>query len=211
MLVAQVVFDQFTDIDVFLAWDLLNRVRHPGWSVKLLGTASHHTSRTGLTVPMHGSIDEASSADAVLFSSGPGTRVLYRDPGYLARFRLDPERQLIGSMCSGALLLAALGLLDGRPATTHPIVAELLRAEGVDVVQAPFVRSGKVATAAACLAGVDLASWVVESLLGPEARGAMLAEVRPVGRDLVLASDRPAGSSAVSHAEPLRGSRQDEQ
>ena len=111
MLIAQIVFDQFTDIDVFLAWDLLNRVRRPDWTVRLLGTEAQHTSLSGLTIPMHGRIEEAAQADAVLFASGPATRTLRLDRDYLARFRLDPKKQIIGSMCSGALLLAALGLL----------------------------------------------------------------------------------------------------
>jgi putative intracellular protease/amidase len=184
MLIAQIVFDDFTDLDVFLCWDLLHRVRHPDWSVKLLGTAPTHTSRTGLPIPMHGTIEQAREADAVLFASGPSTRQLRFDHAYLRRFELAPERQLIGSMCSGALLLAALGLLEGKRATTHPVVVQLLRDAGVDVLEQPFVREGKLATAAACLAGVDLAAWVIESLLGGEARDAALAEVRPVGREL---------------------------
>jgi putative intracellular protease/amidase len=204
MLIAQVVFDGFTDIDVFLAWDLLNRVRHPGWQVKLLGTATHHTSRSGLTIPMHGDVSEATAADAVLFGSGPSTRELRLDPSYLARFELDPERQLIGSMCSGALLLHALGLLNGKRATTHPIVRELLRAEGIEVVDEAFVREGNVATAAACLAGVDLAAWVVEYLLGAAARDAMLEEVRPVGRQNAFPSDGSRAAVAVENEPPLR-------
>jgi putative intracellular protease/amidase len=182
VLVAQIVFDRFTDLDVFLAWDLLNRVQHPGFQVKLLGTRSHHTSRSGLTVPMHGSIDEAAQADAVLFASGPATRDLRSDREFLGRLRLDPERQLIGSMCSGALLLAALGLLDGKRATTHPTTVEHLRQAGVDVVDEPFVCVGNVATAAACLAGVDLAGWVIERLLGRSVLDAVMSEVRPVER-----------------------------
>jgi putative intracellular protease/amidase len=180
MLVAQIVFDRFTDIDVFLAWDLLNRVRRPDWTIKLLGTESHHTSRAGLTIPMHGRVEEASNADAVLFASGPATRELRLDRAYLARLRLDPSRQLVGSMCSGAFLLQALGLLDGKRATTYPTAAALLRETGVSVVDEPFVCEGNVATAAACLAGVDLASWVIERLLGAEARDAALAEIQPV-------------------------------
>ncbi len=182
MFIAQIVFDQFTDIDVFLAWDLLNRVRRPDWTVKLVGTMAHHTSVSGLTIPMHGQIEEANHADAVLFASGPATRTLRFDRDYLARFRLDARRQFIGSMCSGALLLAALGLLEGKRATTLPTASALLREAGVDVVDAPFVREGNIATAAACLAGVDLAAWTIEMLAGKEARDAALAEVQPVGR-----------------------------
>jgi transcriptional regulator GlxA family with amidase domain len=184
MLIAQIVFDDFTDLDVFLAWDLLNRVRRPDWSVRLLGTSDRHTSAAGLSIPMHGRVEEANGADAVLFSSGIATRDLRLDRAYLARFALDPARQLVGSMCSGALLLAALGLLDGKRATTHPRARDLLAATKAVVVDEPFVREGNVATAAACLAGVDLASWVVETLLGPAVRDAVLREVVPVGRAL---------------------------
>jgi putative intracellular protease/amidase len=201
VLVAQIVFDRFTDIDVFLAWDLLHRVRRPDWTVKLLGTASHHTSLAGLPIPMHGPIEEAAAADAVLFASGPATRELRADHDFLARLRLDPARQLIGAMCSGSLLLAALGLLEGKRATTYPTAAQLLRDAGVDVVDEPFVREGNIATAAACLAGVDLAAWVIEGLLGADAREAALAEVRPVG-------GAPPATAAGETAEPAvhRGS-----
>ncbi len=180
MELVQIVFDRFTDLDVFLAWDLLNRVRRPDYRVRLLGTQPSHTSITGLTIPMHGTIDEAKHADVVLFASGPETRVLMDDAGYLARFALDPRRQKIGAMCSGALLLAALGLLEGKRATTYPTTKDLLAALGVTVVDAPFVVEGNIATGAACLAGIDLAGWAIASLLGEEARDAALAEVAPV-------------------------------
>src|SRR5262249_166215 len=150
------------DIDVMLAWDLLNRVRRPDWRVRLLGTAPKHTSVAGLTIPMHGAIEEAKGADAVLFASGTSTRRLMHDRAYLARFALDPARQKIGAMCSGSLLLAALGLLDGKRATTYPTAKDALLATGVRVVDEPFVAEGNVATGAACLAGVDLAGWIIE-------------------------------------------------
>ncbi|WP_394822263.1 GFA family protein [Pendulispora albinea] len=205
MLIAQIVFDDFTDVDVFLAWDLLNRVRvrarRPDWRVELLGTEAQHRSVSGLTLPMHGRIEEAAAADAVLFASGPATRELRFDREYLARFALDPTRQLIGSMCSGALLLAALGLLEGKRATTHPTAAPLLREAGIEVVDAPFVRQGNIATAAACLAGVELSAWVIEVLLGKDARDAVLAEVQPVGRPFQPA-DPPFQPAAESPLEP---------
>jgi len=181
MLICQVVFDRFTDIDVFLAWDLLNRVRRPDWEVRLVGTGDHHTSVSGLTIPMHGRLEATAGANAVLFASGPATRELMHRRDYLDRFRLDPARQLVGAMCSGALLLGALGLLDGKRATTYPTAKELLSGLGVTVVDEPFVREGNVATAAACLAGVDLAGWVIGTLLGDAVRDAVLDEVQPVG------------------------------
>ncbi|MUH00689.1 hypothetical protein F7734_53825 [Scytonema sp. UIC 10036] len=49
-----VAFEKFTDIDVFLLWDLLKRVNSPDWNVRILGEQTHHTSKSGLTIPMHG-------------------------------------------------------------------------------------------------------------------------------------------------------------
>lgn len=185
MKIAIVAFDEFTDIDVFLPWDLLKRVSLPDWDVRLIGHAPQHRSRTGIVIPMHENIAWSRECDAVLFSSGPGTRALMHDADYLRLFQLEPERQLIGAMCSGALLLAALGLLTGKRATTHPIVKHLLQEFPVEVIDAPFVRVGNVATAGGCLAAQWLAGWVIETLAGPAERDAVLASVAPVRGDAI--------------------------
>ncbi len=182
-----VTFDGFTDIDVVLPWDLFHRVREPGWAVRLVGTESSHRSSTGLDLQMHGSIDELSSADVVLFASGQTTRHLMADHDYLRRVALDPSRQLIGSMCSGALILAALGLLQGGEATTYPTARVELEAFGVTVVEKPFVANGNVATAAGCLAAQQLCGWVVERLLNRERSESMLRSIQPVGAGLGFA------------------------
>ncbi len=176
-----VAFDNFTDLDVFLPWDLLNRVEDPAWSVRLLGEENSHRSKAGLIIPMHGGLDEANAADVVLFASGPATRRKYKDTEYLSAFQLNPDRQMIGSMCSGALILGGLGLLEGKEATTYPTAKWLLAELGVKVVDRPFVHVGNVATAAGCLAGVDLANWVIEAKAGCEVRDKVLKSVQPVG------------------------------
>lgn len=181
--IAIVTFDDFTDLDLFILWDLLNRVEQPGWRVRLLGDAPSHTSSTGVEVRMHGALEEANAADAVLFCSGKGSRRKARDEKFLGAFRLDESRQLLGAIDSGALLLAALGLLKGRRATTYPS-AELkssLEGMGVEVVWETFVREGNVATAAQCLAGQHLAGWVIETLAGAEQRENALRSVAPLG------------------------------
>jgi len=179
-----VAFDDFTDVDVFFMWDLLKRVRAPGWSVRILGDKPHHTSSTGLPVPTHGPLTAANDAGVVLFTSGLGTRAKCQDADWLAHFRLDPSRQLVGSMCSGALILAALGLLDGKQATTYPSAKRRLEGFGVEVVERPFVAEGNVATAAGCLAVQYLVGWVIERTVGEEARAEVLRSVQPVGEGL---------------------------
>lgn len=182
--IALIAFDDFTDIDLFLPWDLLKRVKRPDWTVRMLGEDSHQTSSTGIRIPMHGHISEANAADVVLFISGQGTRRKIEDPEFLGAFSLNPEKQLIGSMCSGALILAALGLLDGKRATTYPTAKGRLEAFGVTVVEAAFVREGNVATAAGCLAAQYLVGWVIEEKLGKTIRDNVLKSVAPVGEGL---------------------------
>ncbi|HEX8338825.1 MAG TPA: DJ-1/PfpI family protein [Pyrinomonadaceae bacterium] len=179
---AIVTFDDFTDLDLFILWDLLNRVEAPGWRVRFLGQGGSHTSSTGVEVKMHGALEEAEGADAVLFCSGRGTRRLVRDEDFLGAFRLDESRQLIGAIDSGALLLGALGLLRGRRATTYPSaeLKSLLEGMGARVVWESFVREGNVATAAQCLAGQHLAGWVIETLAGAEQKERALKSVAPL-------------------------------
>lgn len=188
MTAAIIVFDQFTDIDVFLPWDLLNRVRmvRKDFSVKLLGTGPVHHSINGIALAMHGTIEEAANADMVFFASGKGVRALYKDANYCRRFRLDPERQIIGSMCSGALLLAALGLLQNKKATTYPSSIKELREMGVTVMDDQhLVVEGNIATAAGCLAAIDLISWMLDRTIGVPGREKVIASVLPVGQGQV--------------------------
>lgn len=179
-----IAFDDFTDIDVFFMWDLLNRVGRPGWEVKILGDRDEHVSSTGISIKMHGRLEEANESQVVLFTSGKGTRRVIEDRSFLRSFRLDPSRQLVGSMCSGALILAKLGLLDGKRATTYPTAKALLETLGVEVVEEPFVREGNVATAAGCLAAQYLVGWVIEELLGRDERERALKLIQPVGEGL---------------------------
>jgi transcriptional regulator GlxA family with amidase domain len=180
-----VAFDDFTDIDIFLAWDLLNRVklRDRDFQVKIVGTAPVHTSSCGLELKMHGWIEECNDADLVFFGSGTGTRTVIKDAAYLNRFQLNPEKQIICSMCSGALIIAALGHLKGLSATTYPTAFEALRSYGVDVPEdMHLVTHGNIGTAAGCLAAVDLVGWAVEKLYDKKVREDVIASVLPIGQ-----------------------------
>jgi transcriptional regulator GlxA family with amidase domain len=156
--IALVAYDDFTDIDVFLLWDLLNRVRRPDFQVRLVGERESHRSRTGVKVEMQGPLELANEADVVFVTSGPGSRVQMRNPSFLERLRLRPGPQRVGSICSGSLILAALGLLDGKRATTHPSARNELAAFPVQLVDASFVLDGAIASAAGCFAAVELAT-----------------------------------------------------
>lgn len=180
-----IAFEKFTDIDIFLPWDLLNRVRliHKDFEVKIIGTEETHKSVCGIDLKMQGVLNECNDADMVFFASGPGARALYKNKNYLANFRLDPNRQLICSMCSGALLIAALGHLEGVSATTYPTAFEALKEMGITVVEDHhLVAHGNVATAAGCLAAVDLMGWAIEKLYDEKTKQDVIASVLPVGQ-----------------------------
>lgn len=181
-----VAFDKFTDIDVFLPWDLFNRVklRNKEWQVKIVGTKDKHVSVSGINLDMHGTIEDCNDADVVFFASGPGTRTLIKDADYLNRFTLNPEKHIICSMCSGALILAALGLLQGLSATTYPTAIKELQSFGIQVENKDLVVHGNIATAAGCLAAIDLVGLVIEKLLGTEVKDDVIASVQPVGKGL---------------------------
>jgi transcriptional regulator GlxA family with amidase domain len=183
-----VVFNKFTDVDLFLPWDLLNRVkfRDKEFQVKIVGTASSHKSVCGIDLATHGTIEECHDADFVFFCSGPGTRDLIKDQSYLERFRLDPDRQIICSMCSGALVIAALGHLKGLSATTYPTAFEALEGYGVEVLKdTHLVTHGNVGTAAGCLAAVDLIAWAIEKMYDTKVKEDVIASVLPVGQGQV--------------------------
>lgn len=179
-----VIFDQFTDIDLWLMWDLFNRVRVDGWEVKIVGESETHVSATGQSVHTHGRIEEANDSDAVLFVSGYGSRDRIADAAWLDRFHLDAEKQVIGSICSGALILAKLGLLEGKTATTYPTVKTTLEGLGVDVVEKPFVQHGNIATAGGCLAQQYLVGWVIEKLVDADLAKLVVKSIQPVGEGL---------------------------
>jgi transcriptional regulator GlxA family with amidase domain len=84
----------------------------------------------------------------------------------------------VGSVCTGAMLLAAAGILDGRPAITHHSAIDDLRATGADVVDgARVVEDGDVITAAGVTSGIDLALHIVEQELGEAAAAAATREI----------------------------------
>jgi len=100
----------------------------------------------------------------------------------------------VGSVCTGAFLLAAAGLLDGRRATTHWRYAGLLQTQypAVEVdVDRIFIKAGKVWTSAGMTAGMDLAMAMIEEDLGPEV-------AKGVARDMVVHHRRLGGQSQFS-------------
>lgn len=181
MHIAILTFEGFNELDSFIALGVLNRVQKPDWRVSIASPGPRVTSMNGVTVDTQASLEDASTADAVIVGSGLLTRDIVADPALMARLRLDPARQLLGAQCSGTLVLARLGLLDGVPACTDLITRPWVQEAGVDVLNQPFHARGNVATAGGCLASHYLAAWIIARLEGPDAAAEALHYVAPVG------------------------------
>jgi transcriptional regulator GlxA family with amidase domain len=179
--IAVVTLDGFNEIDSFVASYMLGRVDRPDWSVSIASPTPQVTSMNGVTIQSQMSLDELSEADAVIVGSGSKTRQYAADPTFLASLRLDPARQVIGSQCSGALLLAKLGLLDGVPVCTDLITKPWVVEAGADVVDQPFFATGNVATAGGCLSSQYLAAWTIARLSDVDTARTALFYVAPVG------------------------------
>jgi transcriptional regulator GlxA family with amidase domain len=179
--IAILTFDGFNELDSFIALGILNRMKGEGWNVQITCPSDKATSMNGVTIEAQQPLTFAHQADVVLFGSGIYTREIAKDKAILAQLELDPAKQVIGAQCSGTLLLAALGLLNGLPActdlTTKPWVIEA----GIDVLNQPFIANGNVATAGGCLSSQYLATWVISKMAGRLAAEEAIHYVAPVG------------------------------
>ena len=183
MQVAVVTFDGFNELDSFIASALINRCRKDGLEAFITTPTPVVTSMNGVEVSGQRPIEFVAEADVVLIGSGVKTRDVVADDRLMSTLPLDPSRQLIGSQCSGALVLARLGLLDGMPACTDRISRPFVEACDVTVLDAPFHAKGNIATAGGCLASQYLATWVITRTLGEDAARAVLDYVAPVGEN----------------------------
>jgi transcriptional regulator GlxA family with amidase domain len=110
----------------------------------------------------------------VVVPGGFGTRLLLEHRPVLDWLRTAHETSTwTTSVCTGALLLAAAGLLDGAPATTHWYAREKLASLGARPVAERVVRHGKIVTAAGVSAGIDMALELVALIHGEEAAQAV--------------------------------------
>ncbi|MGZ4258367.1 MAG: DJ-1/PfpI family protein [Gaiellaceae bacterium] len=130
------------------------------------------TCAKGLRVLPDETWETAPPLDVLVYPGGRGTRTELKDKAVLDWVRgLAGEGTVVASVCTGSLVLAAAGLLDGKPATTHWQSLELLPTLGSEIEVRPddrFVDNGNVITAAGVSAGIDMALHLVVRLHSPE-------------------------------------------
>ena len=169
MQIAYLLYDRFTALDIVGPHEVLNPV--PGNESIFVAEQSgpvRNESDT-LTMVADASIDEVSSPDILVIPGGFGTRALLDHQPLLEWIRSVHETSTwTTSVCTGALLLAAAGLLDGVPATTHWLARDLLAELGAKPVPERVVQEGKIITAAGVSAGIDMALRLVQQINGDE-------------------------------------------
>ncbi len=135
-------------------------------------TAAPLAARNGLRVVPDCSFADAGKIDVLIVPGGQGTRPLVHDETVLNWIgHRAAEAELVLSVCTGALLLAKCGLLDGLAATTHHLSLGLLGELAPRTTvrhDVRFVDNGRVITSAGVAAGIDMSFHVIERLLGRE-------------------------------------------
>jgi cyclohexyl-isocyanide hydratase len=124
---------------------------------------------SGLVFAELASLADLAACDLICIPGGYGVSEALRDAEFLAQVRrLAQSARYVTSVCTGSLVLAAAGLLDGKRATCHWAWRELLAESGVQVESARVVRDGNCFTGGGVTAGIDFALTVVAEIAGAE-------------------------------------------
>jgi putative intracellular protease/amidase len=168
MQIAIPLFDRFTALDAIGPYEVLQRI--PSIDVTFVGhrRGEVRTENGMLGVACDAVFDEITAPDVVVVPGGIGTRKLIHDEtirGWLQA--VHPNTTFTTSVCTGALLLAGAGLLDGLTATTHWRAADLLNELGARYVPDRVVEQlpQRIITAAGVSSGIDMALRLTELLV----------------------------------------------
>jgi transcriptional regulator GlxA family with amidase domain len=197
---------------LFVLWDTIRMLDAAG-PIEVFGTADPSSTQYRITTASVGGRDvtpvfgpklcvdvaledvDADDVDTIVVVGGASYAAAATDPVLIAELRrLAAKSRRVTSVCTGAFVLAAAGLLDGRRATTHWARCADMAASYPGIVvdeDAIFVRDGRIATSAGVTAGIDLALALVEEDLGIDVS-------RRVAKRLVVFMQRPGGQSQFS-------------
>ena len=175
--VGVLLYEGVEELDAVGPWEVLSHWtrNHPGdgWTASCLAPGGGDvTAAKGLRIGAHHAWDEAPALGLLLVPGGDGKEALMGDEACLAWLREQRARvPLVTSVCTGALVLAAAGLLAGRAATTHWAYLDRLRAIEPTADVRPGARvvdDGDLVTSAGVSAGLDMALHLVARLAGVE-------------------------------------------
>ena len=176
--VAFVAFDGMTALDFVGVYDPVTRIETMGFaSVEWdICARTESVSTSGLTLDVDRIEPDLGTYDLVVVPGGTATRTLREEDAFVDWLRSAGGADLVASVCTGALLLGAAGLLHGRDATTHPNATSLLKAYAT-VRDDRIVHDGPIVTAGGVAAALDLGLYLVEVLEDERTRTAIAEQM----------------------------------
>ncbi|MGC1798990.1 MAG: DJ-1/PfpI family protein [Solirubrobacterales bacterium] len=169
MQIAYLLYDRFTALDITGPHDVLNSV--PGNESVFVAehTGPIRNESDTLSMVADARLDDVPEPDIVVVPGGFGNRMLLEHEPLHDWIRSVHETSAwTTSVCTGSLLLAAAGLLDGAPATTHWLARDRLAELGAKPVPDRVVEHGKIVTAAGVSSGIDMALHLVRKINGEQ-------------------------------------------
>jgi putative intracellular protease/amidase len=170
------LFEGITALDIVGPYEVLQRL--PEANVKFVAKTAGEvrTDNKFLALVADHALADVTSADVLVIPGGFATRALEGDTGLLRWIRaLDATTTWTTSVCTGSMLLAAAGLLDGKEATTHWASLDRLKEYGAIPTGRRVVEQGKIITAAGVSSGIDMGLTLVARIAGDEyAQGVQL-------------------------------------
>jgi transcriptional regulator GlxA family with amidase domain len=167
--VAIPVFDRITALDAIGPYEVLSRLPRTRVHFLALEPGTVRTENGMLALCADGTLSSLQHPDVIVMPGGFGTRALMKDEQVLAWLRTAHESsQWTTSVCTGALVLGAAGILDGLEATTHWLLLEKLGELGATPVSRRVVEQGKVITAAGVSSGIDMALTLAARIAGDD-------------------------------------------
>lgn len=206
-LIVLLVYPGFQAIDLagpLQAFSTAASEQGPAYQVRVVSLAGGPVEGAGpMTVLSEAMAQLPAAVDTLIVPGGPGVEAAGTEPVLLEQLRaVAGSARRVCSVCTGAFLLAAAGLLDGKTASTHWRAAEKLARDypAVSVDPVPiYLRAGNVYTSAGVTAGIDLALALIEEDGGTGCAAA-------VARRLVVHMRRPGGQAQYSDALKLQTS-----
>jgi putative intracellular protease/amidase len=158
MQIAILLYDRFTALDAIGPYEVLSRLDHAEVVFAAERPGPVPTDTGMLAITADASIGELAHPDIVLVPGGPGQEAQLDDgPTHEWLRQVDAATSWTTSVCTGSLILAAAGLLQGRRATSHWLALDRLAAFGAQPTRERVVIDGKYVTAAGVSAGIDMA------------------------------------------------------
>jgi transcriptional regulator GlxA family with amidase domain len=167
--IAILIFDGITALDAIGPYEVLSRLPDAELQFVAKETGTKRTDTGSLGIEADASLAEMPDPDVVLVPGGKGNRGLMADDDVLGWLRGVHEGSTwTTSVCTGALVLGAAGILDGKRATTHWAYLDRLRELGAEPVAERVVEDGKIMTAAGVSAGIDMALTLAGRIAGDQ-------------------------------------------